>query len=71
MSTVVMQPGGPGGGAFWRAEKVCCRQAKQSGAVLKARLRKLVLITNEKFSPFRLSLAGIRSFHVSVWTLLG
>ena len=42
MSTVVMQPGGPGGGALWRAEKVCCRQAKRRGAVPKARLRKLV-----------------------------
>ena len=42
MSTVVMQPGGPGGGALWRAEKACCRQAKWSGAVPKARLRKLV-----------------------------
>jgi len=42
VSTVVMQPGGPGGGALWRAEKACCRQAKRSGAVPKARLHKLV-----------------------------
>ena len=42
MSTVVMQPGGPGGGTLWRAEKACCRQAKRSGAVPKARLRKVM-----------------------------
>ena len=42
MSTVVMQPGGPGGGALWQAEKACCRQAKQSRAVPKAHLCKLI-----------------------------
>jgi len=51
VSTVVMQPGGPGGGALWRAEKACCRQAKRSGAVPKARLRKLVLYDGGKVQP--------------------
>jgi len=36
-----MQPGGPGGRALWQAEKACCRQAKQSGAMPKARLLSL------------------------------
>ena len=55
MSTVVMQPGGPGGGALWPAEKACCRQAKQSRAVPKARLRKLVMkcVMKDKINNIR------------------
>ena len=53
MSTVVMQPGGPGGGALWRAEKACCRQAKRSGAVPKARLRKLVDYNSDGFRRYQ------------------
>jgi len=51
VSTVVMQPGGPGGGALWRAEKACCRQAKRSRAMPKARLRKLVFNLLEDLNP--------------------
>jgi len=46
-----MQPGGPGGGALWWAEKACCRQVKWSGAVPLACLHKLVSWCRLYFLP--------------------